>query len=70
MQWTLGKRNRPDGMPILQQLVLDNARCAFEDARLRVAPRQVFGFCLYSDDSATTIVHTVGIVEDNFPTKG
>ena len=53
----------------LRQLVSDNARTAFEDAVTKVAPAEIFGFCLYSDESATTIVHTFGILEDGWPTK-
>ncbi len=53
----------------LRQVVADNARKAFEDALKKVAPAEIFGFCLYSDDSALTIVHTIGILRDDWPTK-
>ena len=54
-------------LPALHRLVMDNARCAFEEAVEKISPLKLFGFCLYSDDGATTLVHTVGIQDQDSP---
>jgi Domain of unknown function (DUF4303) len=44
----------------LTQLIKEGARKAFSEVRTFHPDKELFGYCLYSDDSALTLLHIVG----------